>query len=240
MVGSTTSMTIFRCPKLTSPHQTHEADDPGEADHGGGDEGDEQPGDTAQPPHIAPQGHGALIPGGEQIIVPCPGEEDGQGDAQHRRGEQDLGPGGLGQAPEGPVDNGGELLLVGDVLHPGVERGEKVVQRDTHQYDGGISGRIVPDIFFLSFSRIAGQHVFGDSACRYPAHFLRIGFQQGIHEFVCDWDTCPHLSAFSDWTQFYKIPGIRISSVFILVGYDCCLRYHHFLNIFGQFIHDAL
>lgn len=102
-----------------------------------------------------------------------------------------------------------------------------------------LSGRIVPDIFFLSFSRIAGQHVFGDSACRYPAHFLRIGFQQGIHEFVCDGDTCPHLSAFPDGTQFYEVPGVRISSVFILVGYDSSFRHHHFLYVLGQFIHDV-
>lgn len=102
-----------------------------------------------------------------------------------------------------------------------------------------LSGRIVPDIFFLAFPRIAGQHVFGDSACRYPAHFLRIGFQQGIHEFVCDWDTCPHLSAFSDGTQFYEVPCIKISSVFIFVGYDCSFRYHHFMYVFCQFIHDV-
>ena len=32
---------------------------------------------------------------------------------------------------------------------------------------------------------------------------------------------------------------VSISSVFIFVGYDSRLRYHHFLYVFGQFIHDV-
>ena len=62
--------------------------------------------------------------------------------------------------------------------------------------------RIVPYVLFMTFSGITQEHIGRDASVWCPVHAFRVGFRQGVHEFIGYGNSRSHPSSFIDGPEF--------------------------------------